>query len=74
MDATKHTVTIPIADYNELVNNANVQHNAISHFQLLTRESIEIVGDLDFSKKPISAIVSYKTGAEGVSCHVKFSY
>ncbi len=52
MDTTKHTVTIPISDYNELLNKSNDIDISRKHFELLYAEGIEIVGGLNLTKNP----------------------
>lgn len=74
MDTTKHTVTIPISDYNELSNNESSEVNALRHFELLVKEGINFIGDIDVKKRPIGAVASYISGASGIRASVKFIY
>ena len=57
MDTTKHTVTLPIADYEELIKNQRTGEEskaAAAHFDILmNRLRIKNVGEIYIDKVPI---------------------
>lgn len=79
MDTTKHTVTIPIEDYQELIKIKEVHFDMIkSHLDLIEQELNAKFLYADFSRKPIRInrheITKGKEFGGGILNTIKFIY
>lgn len=74
MDTTKHTVTLPIADYEELIKNQKTGEEAkaaATHLYMLGRSlNLEHEGEFDINKVPVSCDVYHNMGKP----HIVFKY
>jgi len=74
MDNSKHTVTIPIADYNELQSSATNKDAFVAHFTALAQNGFEFIGNIDVNKKPKKVIVRSSYNSASPKIIVQFEY
>lgn len=73
MDTSKHTITIPISDYNELIAKSldEKNENIIKHLRLLGRKGI--LGEMNFEKPPAEIFIT-QTMDMSVPIKIHFKY
>lgn len=72
METEKHTVTIPISDYNELIGFKEVLKNnpAAKHLELLYRKGL--LSNLNLEKEPVDLMVT--NGMSFQELLIRFNY
>ena len=79
MDKSKHTVTIPFEDYNELISQEDMYILFKEHFQVMINAGIFKSGSFDLTKKPKSVGINNSPQTYGVyepfpTINIKFEY